>query len=165
MICFSSQPNEFDDILWGTLAHSSQMQCNAEFLICGAVSVLGVQTHMPLVSSNGVSLQIAWPHLSSGSNLAALLHLQYDSQSTSWQYHRSYGPEFSVAQLQLAPYLSRMWAGHALSWFFFFCLWILACVTSNFAHVYFNVFSNIFAFFFDRVLICMHVHVRLFVWL
>ena len=114
--------------------------------MCGAVSVPGIQTHMPLVSSNGVSLQIAWPHLSSSSNLAALLHLQYDSQSTSWEYQRSYGWEFSVAQLWLAPYLSRMWAGHILSWFFF-CLWTLACFASNFACVSFNVFYNIFAFF------------------
>lgn len=30
---------------------------------------------------------------------------------------------------------------------FFFCLQTLACVTSNFAHVSFNVFCNIFAFF------------------
>ena len=43
-----------------------------------------------------------------------------------------------------------MWAGHALSWFlffFFFCLQTLACITSNFAHVSFNVLCNIFLFY------------------
>ena len=147
MICFSSQPNELDDICevpWLTVHRCSPVPNSwyvgqFQYLVYKLIHLWWVimECHCKLLDLIWVAVQI-WLHF------AFAIWLSINCLAIPEKlWARIVCCSVAISSLSFKD-ASRS----CIVLIFFFCPQTLACVTSNFTHVSFNVFCNIFVFFF-----------------